>query len=157
MPFTLPPQRLPAGAIAGIVAAGAYALEQDIDMRMFACPTDDRLLLGRLVVRDNGAARTIGLGMHLTNGVVAGVAYTLVAEPILPGPPVVKGLAFAMAETIALYPLAVFGGVHPAIKDGTLPSYLTPTAFVQQVLRHLAFGATLGPVAARLLRHAHDS
>jgi len=143
-------ERIAAGAIAGVFGAGAYMLEQAIDLRLCHHHTDDRLLLGRLITGDNDDAKTIGLAMHLMNGAVAGIAYTFLAEPLLPGPPLVKGLTFSLAETIALYPLAVTERHHPAIRDGTLASYLTPVGFAQQVMRHIAFGAVLGPVAARL-------
>lgn len=152
MPSATTFRRSSSGAIAGIAAAGAYLLAQAADIRLFGHPADDRLLIGRLLTGNNDAARTIGTGLHLVNGAVAGVAYTLVAEPVLPGPPLLRGVAFALAENTVLYPLALFEGRHPAVRDGSLPSYWTRTTFAQETLRHVAFGAVLGPVAAALRR-----
>lgn len=144
--------RVAAGAVAGIAAAGAYALEQEVDLRAFKYPTDDRLLLGRVMTKDNEHAKTIGMAMHMMNGAAVGIVYVFFMEPRLPGPPLAKGLTFAMAETIALFPLMSLGKFHPAIQDGSLASYWTKTGFAQQVLRHVAFGALLGPITAQLLR-----
>lgn len=145
-------RRVAAGAMAGVAAAGAYAMEQAVDLRALNYPTDDRLLLGRVVTRDNEDAKRIGLAMHLMNGAAVGIVYALIAEPRLPGSPLARGLTFTMGETLALFPLMSLGRFHPAIKDGSLASYWTRTGFVQQVLRHVAFGVMLGPTTELLLR-----
>lgn len=142
--------RIIAGSVAGIAAAGAYMVEQAIDLRIFGHATDDRVLLGRLVTGNNDVARPLGLAMHLANGAIAGVIYVLVAEPVLPGPPLARGVTFIMVENCILYPLARFEELHPAIRDGSLSSYWTPAGCAQQLLRHIAFGVVLGPVAARM-------
>lgn len=147
-----PGQRLTTGSIAGLAAAIAYAVEQEFDLRAFDHNTDDLTLLGRMVTGDDQLIRPVGLAMHLANGAAVGTVYALFLHERLPGPPVVRSLTFLMAETAALYPLAVFEKHHPGIREGRLDSYLTGTGFAQQVARHVAFGAVLGPLTARLLR-----
>lgn len=147
-----PGRRIITGSIAGVSAGIAYAIEQEIDLRVFGHNTDDFTLLGRMITSDGHLIRPLGLAMHLGNGAAVGAAYALVVHDRLPGPPIARSLAFLMVETVALYPLAVFEQYHPAIREGRLDSYLTPTGFAQQVLRHVAFGAVLGPLTARLLR-----
>lgn len=145
-------RRLRAGVIAGVFAAGAYAVEQEFDLRAFKYNTDDLLLLGRFVTNDNDLARPIGLVMHLANGAAAGTTYALVGERILPGPPLVRGLTFSLIETVGLFPVAMLQDKHPAIQDGSIDPYWNLPGFTQQVFRHMAFGLVLGPLTARLLR-----
>lgn len=143
--------RLRAGGLAGIAAAGAYALEQEADLRLFRHNADDLALLGRLVTDDRARSRTLGLALHLLNGAAAGTAYALLARDRLPGPPWARGTIAALGETVALYPLALLEDQHPGVRDGQLDSYLTVPAFLQSILRHVAFGLVLGPMTERLL------
>ena len=143
--------RLRAGGLAGIVAAGAYALELEADRRLFRHNADDLALLGRLVTDDPARARAIGLGMHLFNGAAAGVTYVLLARDRLPGPPWLRGTVASLIENTALYPLALLETRHPGFRDGHLDSYLAVPAFIQTTLRHIVFGAVLGPMTERLL------
>lgn len=144
-------RRLAAGSVTGVIAAAAYALEQEIDRRLLRHNVDDLALLGRLLTDDRARCRLLGLGMHLVNGAVLGALYAAVAHDRLPGPPWMRGTAAALIENIALYPLALLEDRHPGIRDGHLDRYWTGTAFVQQHLRHIAFGVVLGPMTERLL------
>jgi hypothetical protein len=144
-------QKLVAGAIAGLASSAAYAFVQAWDLKMFDYPTDDFVLLGSMAPVDDDLARPLGVVMHLGNGAALGAAYTLIGHERLPGSPLVRGLTWTMGETFALYPLALLEHLHPAVRDGRLPSYLTGTAFIQQLLRHVAYGIVLGPMTERLL------
>jgi len=141
------------GAIAGIAAAVAYVVEQEVDLRMFDHDADDLVLLGGLFTRQRHRARSIGLGMHLANGAIAGIVYARYVHDRLPGPPVLRGVTFALVETTAIYPLALLEDYHPAIRRGELSRYWNGTAFAQSILRHIALGAVLGSATARLHRH----
>lgn len=145
-------RRIVAGAVAGIASAAAYALEQTWDMKALDYPTDDFVLLGSMAPVDEKLIRPLGLMMHFGNGAALGIAYGLIGRDRLPGPPLVRGLTWTMMETFALYPLAFLENLHPGIREGRLPSYLTGTAFLQQLLRHVAYGAVLGPATERMLR-----
>lgn len=145
-------EKIVAGAIAGLASSGAYAVMQAIDLKAFGYPTDDFVLLGSLAPIDDDLVRPVGAVMHFGNGALLGVAYALIARDRLPGSPFVKGFTWTMMETFGLYPMAFLENLHPAIRDGRLPSYLSGKGFAQQVLRHIAYGLVLGPVTERALR-----
>jgi len=130
--------------MAGVVSGAAYLAAQTVDIAATGYRTDDRLLVGSLAPVERGEAVAAGTAMHLVNSVAFSAAFRLVGRDLLAGPMWLRGLLFALIETVALYPLAVLEPYHPAIRDGRLPSYRTPTAFLQQVWRHVAVGVTLG-------------
>jgi len=83
--------------------------------------------------------------IHLLNGVALGEVYGAVARRLLPGPDWLKGSIFGEIFIIAawwLTPLA--DKYHPLIKNGELPQLANWTSFLQNIVRHLAFGLTLG-------------
>lgn len=145
-------EKIVAGAIAGAAASGAYAAAQAVDLRLLDYPTDDFVLLGRMVTEDERLMRPVGAVMHFSNGALLGIAYALVARDRLPGSPLVKGFSWTMMETFGLYPLAFLENLHPGVREGRLPSYLSGKGFAQQIIRHVAYGLVLGPVTERLLR-----
>src|SRR5919206_2097543 len=106
---------LRAGA-AGSVAAAVWAAEQAVDKRAFESTYDDVELLGKLVTRSS-AWPAAGLALHLQNGAVFGGAYALL-RPFLPGPLVARGVAAAMVEHAALWPLVrLTDRYHPARRE----------------------------------------
>src|SRR3954467_14604205 len=104
------------GALAGAAAAGVWAVQQPLDKRVFGSRYDDVELLGKLVTR-GPAWPAAGLGLHMANGAMFGALYA-VARPLVPGPPVVAGIAAAMAEHLGFWPLGSLGdSYHPAPND----------------------------------------
>ncbi|HEV2073152.1 MAG TPA: hypothetical protein VGR29_05860 [Thermomicrobiales bacterium] len=140
-----------AGALAGAAASLAYAIEQEIDLRAFDHYADDLTLLGGLITDGPQARRSIGLVLHLFNGAAAGVLYATLLHHRIPGSPPMRGIMFGLAENTFLYPLALLEDKHPAIRKGTLSPYWNLSAFTQETLRHVVFGAVLGSAAERLL------
>ena len=131
-------------AFAGLASGGAYLAAQAIDIATTGNNTDDRMLLGALAPLDRDEAVSTGTAMHLVNSIVFAGIFRFVGRDLLTGPMWIRGLTFALIETIALYPLSVFERFHPAIRDGRLPTYRTPVGFAQQVWRHVALGIVLG-------------
>lgn len=146
-----------AGAVAGLAGGVAYLVEMEADLAITRNDADDLQLLGGVFTRDRRRARQIGLGLHATNSVIAGVAYGLVGSHLLPGPGWLRGVAFASVENAVLYPLALLEDHHPAIREGRLARYWTWTAFAQGVVRHLAFGAVTGAVFEEIRREQGGS
>ena len=136
-------------AAAGAIGSAAYLAEMAVDLPLLRCPSNDLLLLGGIVSRDPRVWPAIGAALHFANGVALAQVYGAV-ERRLPGPPWVRGVAFTLAEN-ALFWLAVplLDRYHPAIRAGALPRMNRPIPFLQQVLRHIAYGAALGAVYAR--------
>jgi hypothetical protein len=136
------------GALAGAAAAGVWAAQQPLDMKVFGVAYDDTELLGKGVTRGRGW-RTIGLGLHLANGAMFGAAYAAVA-PRVPLPSWARGPAAGLAEHAATWPLtALVATVHPAAGDFP-PLLASPRAFAQATWRHLLFGVLLGELERRL-------
>jgi hypothetical protein len=136
------------GALAGAVAAGVWAAQQPLDIKVFGVPYDDTELLGKSVTR-GPAWRPVGAAMHVANGALFGALYA-VAAPRLPLPSWAKGPAAAMAEHAGTWPLTLLvGRVHPA--GGDFPAlFANPRAIAQATWRHLVFGVVLGELERRL-------
>jgi hypothetical protein len=136
------------GAIAGLVAAGAWAAQQPLDKRVFGVDYDDTELLGKLVTQ-GPAWPYVGMAMHLANGAVFGALYANLA-PRLPLPSWGRGPVAALVEHASTWPLTTFSDrLHPARKQ--LPALSrSPRALAQATWRHLLFGVVLGELERRL-------
>jgi hypothetical protein len=135
------------GAVAGGVAAAVWAAQQPLDKQLFDSDYDDTEILGRLVTR-GPEWRALGVAMHVQSGALFGATYAL-AQPFLPGPPVLRGLLAGLAEHVALWPAGqLIDRHHPARRDLT-PLWRNRRAFAQATWRHALFGAVLG-----VLEHA---
>lgn len=142
---------IPSAVIAGIAAGIAFLATMVVDLRLTGRNVDDRILLGRPLVREPKMAKGVGTVVHFTNSAAFGFLYALICDR-LPGPPWLKGTIFFNVENVALYPITALDRHHPAIKDGTLDRYWTWSAFLQSIPRHIAFGAVLGVLYDRLRR-----
>jgi hypothetical protein len=134
-------------ATAGAAAAVAWGLLEPLDRRVFGCDYSDVAVLGKAVTRGRGW-RAAGFALHAANGAVFGVAFHEVrlrtgAEPRR------LALRLALAEHVALYPLAVVvDRYHPARRqEGVPPLSTNPRAFAQATARHALFGLLLGRLA----------
>jgi hypothetical protein len=136
------------GAIAGALAAGAWAAQMPLDKRVFACDYDDVELLGKAFTR-GPAWPVVGWALHLQNGALFGAAYANLA-PRLPLPSWARGPVAAMTENLGTWPLtALAERLHPARKE--LPVVFgSPRALAQATWRHLLFGVLLGEIERRL-------
>jgi len=136
------------GALAGTVAAIAWAVQQPLDKLVFGSRYDDVELLGRAVRPGPGWYR-VGLLMHAQNGALFGALYANVA-PTLPISPAARGPAAALAEFFATWPLAGLSDrFHPA-RDQLPVLSGNRRALVQAFWRHLLFGYVLGELERRL-------
>jgi hypothetical protein len=136
------------GALAGAVAAGAWAAQQPLDKVLFGVDYDDTELLGKAFTRGR-AWPLVGAFVHLGNGAALGALYAVVA-PRMPIPSWSRGPIVALAEHLATWPLTfVVERVHPA--RGELPKLSgSLPAFAQATWRHLLFGVVLGELERRL-------
>ncbi|MFN8540160.1 MAG: hypothetical protein U0232_22105 [Thermomicrobiales bacterium] len=138
-----------AAAVAGAVASAAYLAEMAVDLPLLDCPTNDLLLQGGLISQDRRVWPLLGTAMHFGFGVALAQVYSAVGRR-LPGPPWLRGVLFTMVENTLLWGIVpLFDRFHPAIRAGQLPKMNRPIPFLQQVLRHLAYGAVLGVVYDR--------
>jgi hypothetical protein len=142
--------RAAGGAAAGAVAATLWAAQQPLDKRLFGTRYDDLELLGKLVTR-RSSWPAVGLAIHAANGAAFGAAFATL-RPMVPGSPVGLGLAAAMAENFAFWPLGrLVDRHHPARRE------LEPLAGNRRALaaaswRHALFGVLLGSLEGRFSR-----
>ena len=143
------------GAIAGAIAAGAWAAQQRADIALFGVDYDDTELLGKVFTQGEGS-RPIGLALHIANGAAFGAVYAIASKD-LPGPGWLKGTAAGMAENLATWPLVgLVERVHPARDE--LPELAgDPAAFAQATWRHVLFGALMGELEARFNREDSEA
>lgn len=134
-------------AAAGAASATAWGLLEPLDQRLFRCDYSDIALLGKAFTRGRGW-RVLGYALHAANGAVFGLAFEE-ARRRLDVPPRRLALGLALAEHVALYPLAFFvDRYHPARGRPGIPPLLTnPRAFGQATVRHALFGLLLGALA----------
>jgi hypothetical protein len=142
------------GALAGGIAAAAWAAQQPLDKRVFGCDYDDTELLGKLVTR-GPEWRAVGIAIHVGNGALFGGAYAL-GKPFVPGPPVLRGVALALAEHAATWPgTRLADRYHPA--RGDMPTlWGSGRALAQATWRHALFGALLGAIEHALNDRSAD-
>ena len=137
-----------AATVAGAFASAAYLAEMAVDLSLIDCPTNDLLLLGGPFSRDRRIWSVLGTALHFSFGVALAQVYG-VTQRRLPGPPWLRGVIFTMIENTLLWAaIPLFDRFHPAIRRGDLPKMNRPVPFLQQVLRHIAYGAVLGIVYA---------
>ena len=134
-------------AAAGALAATAWGLLEPLDKRLFRYDYSDIALLGKAFTRGRGW-RPLGFALHAVNGATFGLAFHEARRRT--GRDARRlALALAVAEHVALYPLAYFvDRYHPARgEDGLPPLLVSPRAFGQATARHVLFGVLLGRLA----------
>lgn len=153
--MALDPRRTLRGALAGGIAAGAWALQQPLDKRALRCDYDDVELLGRAVLPRAERARwyPAGLVLHVQNGAMFGAAYAGLLGPMLARGGIPRPLGaplVAQVENFGLWPLGRLSDrFHPA--RGDLPRLAgNRRALAQATWRHLLFGIVLGELERRL-------
>ena len=158
-PISSPPFDGRAAAPAGVAAAVAYLVEMAIDLDLVGHNADDLVFLGEpFVGRRHGWAKPVGATVNMVNRVNLALAYAVLGERRLPGPPWWRGVLVANLENVVLYPLTLLTDRrHPAVRGCRLDRYGTRPAFAQSVLRHVAYGAVLGAVYDRLRRRDDGS
>ena len=147
-------QRSVNGAIAGGVAAAAWAAQQPVDKRVFGSRMDDVELLGKLVATGESWPLP-GVALHVQNGAVFGAAYAQLRR-FIPGPPVLVGLGLVMAEHVSSWALiGLVDRLHPRRRElVTLKG--NRRAFWQATWRHAVFGILLAELERRLNADTHD-
>lgn len=137
--------------MAGALGAALWAAQQPLDQRVFGAGYDDVELLGRAIRPRGDGWRTAGWIAHACNGALFGLASSELLRRRPGRSPRRFALGMAMAEHVALYPLAaVVDRVHPA-RDVLAPAF-GHRQFLQATWRHLILGVVLGEVAARAER-----
>ena len=131
-------------AIAGAVAAAAYAAEMYLDIAATGSRFDDVQLVESAIRGQASRVPVLGMAIHLLNGAALGEIYAAVWE-LLPGPGWGKGLIFGELFLLAAWPaVPLIDRFHPLIKAGKMPKLTQRTTFAQNAARHAVFGVVLG-------------
>lgn len=145
-------QRSAAGAVAGLIAGAAFLLAMALDIALTRYRSNDLRLLSGIVPGFGRLWPVLGTVIHLVNGAALGAVYAHI-EDRFSGPGWFKGIAFGLVENALLWPVIVMlDRVHPDIRAGTLPKFNRATPFLQEVFRHVVYGAVLGWVYEGLRR-----
>ena len=135
-------------ALAGALAAAGWAALEPFDRRLFAHDYSDVAMLGKLATRSRFWP-VAGLAAHVVNGAAFGVGFEEVRRRT-DAPPRRLALELALAENVALFPLAfVIDRYHPARGEPGLAPLFTPRGLAQATARHALFGALLGRFVTR--------
>ena len=135
-------------AAAGIAATLVYSLAMKVDQYITGNRVDDVKFIQGLLGDTNAARRrtaALAWGLHFLNGALLGEVYAALGKRVLPGPAWLRGAIFGEAFILTVWPLTpLIDRSHPMVKDGRLPRLANWTSLWQNLLRHLAFGLTLG-------------
>jgi hypothetical protein len=134
-------------AIAGTLATAVYSIAMESDKYLIGNDFNDvRFIEGILEGTQHNKKETLlAWTIHLLNGVALAEIYAAVAKHWLPGPDWLKGSLFAELFVVGIWWLTpIADAYHPLIKDGEMPKLATWKSFGQNMIRHLAFGLTLG-------------
>lgn len=135
-------------AIAGLLATIAYSIAMEGDILLVGNRFSDvRFLQGLMGSKASEQKKfwLLAWALHFLNGIVLAELYAAVLKRFLPGPDWFKGAIFGEIFIVSswwLTPLA--DKYHPLIKNGELPKLANLTSFLQNIVRHLVFGLTLG-------------
>lgn len=134
----------PRAALAGAAAAAAWAAAEPLAQRVFRTPYSDIRALGRPFSERHW--RAVGLGFHLANGALAGVAFQRLG---LRGWR--AGVVAFEVETVTTWPLMrLVDRFHPDSRSGRWPPFARDgRVLAQELAVHALFGALLGALAGR--------
>ena len=144
----MPGRRQLQAAAAGAAAATAWALLEPLDAKLFRSDYRDVALLGKLVTSGRGW-KPAGYALHATNGALFGLGFEAVRSRSVISPRRLA-VALALAENLALYPLAALvDRKHPRRGERHLPPLWSRRVFAQETFRHVVFGLVLGSLRSR--------
>ncbi len=137
-------------AMAGLAATVVYSIAMEGDIVLTNNKFSDiRFLEGMLEdplgIKRSQRLTALAWALHLLTGVALAEVYAAIAIRLLPGPGWLRGAIFGeafIASAWVLTPLA--DKYHPYIKSGEMPELANKTSFLQNLIRHLAFGLALG-------------
>jgi len=134
-------------ALAGAVAALVWAAGEPLDRRVVHGGYSDVALLGKTFTR-GPAWPVLGLALHAANGAAFGLAFEEIRRRTRIEP-VRLGVALALTEHVALYPLTLLiDRFHPARGEPGVTNLASTRNFGLATYRHALFGVVLGRLAA---------
>ena len=131
--------------VCALASGNAYLASMWLDNRLSSHPFNDLKLVGQIFTTRSPWWVIIGLANHYSFGVAVSYVYARWVCRRLPGPNWLKGICFLLLENVLLYPAAaLIEPWHAGRRAGQLPTLFSRKSFQGQVVRHIAFGVTLG-------------
>ncbi len=134
-------------ALAGTIATITYSIMMEGDKFLVGNRFSDVRFIEGLLAGEKRQRRFSLLAwlIHFLNGIALAEVYAAFAKRFIPGPDWLKGTIFGEVFIISAWWLTPLADKHhPLIRNGEMPKLATRQAFFQNILRHLAFGLTLG-------------
>jgi hypothetical protein len=134
-------------ARAGLIATLVYSIAMEGDKHLVDNRFNDVRFIEGLISGKKRSTFSLLLSwiIHLLNGVALAEIYAAIAKRFLPGPDWLKGSLFGEIFIVGAWWLTPIADKHhPLIQTGELSPLFTWKAFIQNLIRHLAFGLTLG-------------
>jgi len=130
--------------IAGFLATLVFNGVMYMDIAITGIPLDIPITLGNLVVGETEDAEMVGHTIHILNGMGLALLFGYVALPISKRivrlPIWLYAVIFMIVELI----VTVWFGMLPALGAGVAGLNIAPEVPVVTLIRHVAFGLTLG-------------
>jgi len=130
--------------IAGFLATFVFNGVMYMDIAITGIPLDIPITLGNLVVGETEDAEMVGHVIHILNGMGLALLFGYVALPISKRivrlPIWLYAVIFMIVELI----VTVWFGMLPALGAGIAGLNIAPEVPVVTLIRHVAFGLTLG-------------
>jgi hypothetical protein len=131
--------------VCALASGNAYLAAAWLDSKLSSHPFNDLKLVGQIFTTRSPFWIFMGLLNHYGFSVVVAYVYARWTYSRLPGPGWLRGLLFLQLENTLLYPVALLlEPVHAGIRSGQLPTLFSWKTFWGQVVRHVAYGVTLG-------------
>jgi hypothetical protein len=136
---------VPRALMAGMAAGTAYLATMWADNMLSRHKFNDIKLVGQIFTTRSPFWQIQGLVGHYGFSGVMALVYASQAYKRLPGPGWFRGFLFLQIENSVLYLLApLMDPRHAGVKSGQIPRVWKWKTFWGQVVRHIAFGLTLG-------------
>lgn len=138
---------VPRALFAGVAAGTAYLAAMWTDNKLSRHKFNDIKLVGQIFTTKSPFWQVQGLVGHYGFSGVMALVYASQVYKRLPGPGWLRGPIFLQIENSTLYLLTpLMDRFHAGVKSGQVPPMWKWKSFWGQVVRHLAFGVTLGAV-----------
>ncbi|GCE48536.1 hypothetical protein EI42_05349 [Thermosporothrix hazakensis] len=134
-------------AVAGLLATLVYSAAMEGDTVLIGNRFNDVRFIEGIIGGTQRTKKSLVLAwlIHLLNGVALAELYAAIGKRFLPGPDWLKGSIFGEAFITAAWVLTPLADkYHPLIQNGEMPPLANWRSFGQNLLRHLAYGLTLG-------------
>ena len=134
-------------ALAGTAATLIYSISMEGDKFITGNHFSDVRFIEGLLAGEKHKKRFIILAwtIHFLTGIALAEVYAAMMKRFLPGPNWLKGALFGEMFIVSLWWLTPLADkYHPLIKNGEMPKLANWPSFLQNILRHLTFGLTLG-------------